>query len=57
MVKFISYTLDNDCYTFVAENGDEMLMPAQSVILTDDNSGVISIKTIGSRKTVGIMDK
>lgn len=57
MVYFNSYTLENDCYTFVAENGDIVMMPAATTILVDDNSGVVSIKNTASRKTVGLLKK
>ena len=56
MVYYNSYTLENDCYTFTSDEG-VTLMPAATTILVDDNSGVVSIKNIGSRKTIGLLKK
>lgn len=45
-----------DCYVFT-NSEVEVLMPASSVILVDDESGFISIKTTASRKTIGLLKK
>lgn len=49
----------NDTYVELSngENGEKQIMPTSSVILVDDESGMIAIKTIGSRKTVALVKK
>ena len=37
------------------DNGYKMLMPTSSAIFVDDESNAISVKTIGSRKTIGLV--
>ncbi len=39
-------------------NGDnKLLLPTSAVILVDDSSNLVSIKTTGSRKTVALVKK
>lgn len=52
-MRFISYTKTDTYYEFVDEKGNKTLMPATSVILVDDESGLLSIKNTGTRKTIG----
>lgn len=56
MVIYDSMVDNNDCYIFT-NSEVEVLMPASSVILVDDESGFISIKTTASRKTIGLLRK
>lgn len=42
--------------TYIQLDGDDgwqMLTPASQTIFVDDDSGAISVKTTGSRKTIG----
>lgn len=54
---FVSYTKTDSYYEFVGENGEKLLYPISSIILTDDESGFISVKNTGSRQTVGLIKK
>ena len=54
---FQSYTKTDDYYEFVASDGLKLLVPVSSIILVDDESGALAIKTIGSRSTIGIVPK
>lgn len=56
-MRFISYTKDDKCYTFVGEKGEKMLIPTADVILVDDESGAISVKNTASRCTIGYLIK
>ena len=52
-MRFISYTKTDTYYEFVGENGEKMLIPTTDVVLVDDESGLISIKLIATRKVIG----
>ena len=54
---FESYTQNDDYTEFVAADGTKLLMPTACVILIDDNSGCITIKSTASRKIVGLVKK
>lgn len=41
----------------IGGNGEKHYMPTSSVILVDDESGMISVKTTGSRKTIALVKK
>lgn len=57
MIIFDSIT-KTDTYVQLSRGNDEtMIMPSSSVIYTDDESGYVSIKTTGSRKTIGLIPK
>lgn len=51
---FTSYTKNGAYYEFVGDEG-KYLVPSKSVILVDDESGAIAVKTIGSRCTIGLI--
>ena len=51
---FTSYTNKGAYYEFVSDDG-KYLIPSNSVILVDDESGAIAVKTIGSRCTIGLV--
>lgn len=53
---FTGYTQTDTYYEFVGSEG-KLIMPATDVILTDDESGYISIKNTASRCTVGLLKK
>ena len=54
---FVSYIKTDSYYEFVGENGEKLLYPVSSIILTDDESGFIAVKNTGSRQTVGLIRK
>ena len=45
----------NDAYIELSEGENKLLLPASSAIIVDDESGMKSIKTVGSRKTVALV--
>lgn len=47
-----SYTSDEATYTFLFDGGKKMIFPISSVILVDDESGLVSVKNIATRKTM-----
>lgn len=52
-MQYTSYTKTDTYYEFVDAKGNKTLMPTTSVILVDDESGLLSIKNTGTRKTIG----
>lgn len=54
MKIFDNYT-KTDTYIEVSNDEEKMVFPISSVILVDDESGYVSIKTTGSRKTIGLI--
>jgi len=54
---FVSYTKTDSYYEFTGENGEKLLYPVSSIIMTDDESGFISVKNTASRQTVGLLRK
>lgn len=54
---FTSYTKSDTHYTFNGDNGYKLLMPLDDVILIDDESGAIAVKTTASRTTLGYLHK
>ena len=53
---YTGYTQTDAYFEFVGPEG-KLIMPATDVILTDDESGYIAIKTTASRCTVGLLKK
>lgn len=43
-----------DTYVELSNGDNKLIMPTSSVIIVDDESGMQSIKTVGSRKTVAL---
>lgn len=43
-----------DNYVELSNGDNKLIMPANSTIIVDDESGMQSIKTVGSRKTVAL---
>lgn len=43
-----------DTYVELSNGDKKIIMPTSSVIIVDDESGMQSIKTVGSRKTVAL---
>lgn len=56
-MRFNTMTKTDTYYEFVGDNGLKLIMPLESVILVDDNSGLISIKLVSTRKTIGTVTK
>ena len=56
-MRFISYIQDDTFYEFIGENGLKLVAPVNSIILIDDNSGLLSIKLVSTRKTIGTVYK
>lgn len=54
---FVSYTKTDTYYEFVGENGEKQIYPVGSIILTDDESGMIAVKNTASRQTIGLIAK
>lgn len=54
---FVSYTKTSTYYEFVGENGQKLIYPVSSIILTDDESGFIALKNTASRQTIGLLKK
>ena len=52
-----SYTLANGVYTFDFGGGKKQLFPQSSIILVDDESGLISVKNTATRKTIFLARK
>lgn len=49
---YTNYVKTDSYYEFVGD-GEKLIIPASEVILVDDNSGMITIKTKATRKAIG----
>lgn len=47
-----SYTKSDGVYVFNFPDGKQALYPESSIILTDDESGLISVKGLATRKVL-----
>lgn len=54
---FNSYTKTDTYYEFNGEDGVKLIAPVKSIILVDDLSGALSIKSVNSRCNIGIVPK
>lgn len=54
---FTTYNQTDSYYEFVGENGQKLIYPVSSIILTDDESGFIAVKNTASRQTIGLLAK
>lgn len=57
IMQYTGYTKEDNYYEFVDANGNKTLMPVDKVIIVDDESGLLSIKLIATRKTIGYVHK
>ena len=57
MAKIYIIVDSNEKYIKLQSDDEITLLPAKSTILVDDESGFISIKNTGSRKTIGLIRK
>lgn len=56
MIKFTNIEYKDNDVKLSNEEGDAMYIPNDKLLLVTDESGVVSIKTIGSRATIGILE-
>lgn len=54
---FTTYNQSDTYYEFVGENGQKLIYPVSSIILTDDESGFIAVKNTASRQIIGLLAK
>lgn len=54
---FTTYNQTDTYYEFIGENGQKLIYPVSSIILTDDESGFIAVKNTASRQTIGLLAK
>jgi hypothetical protein len=57
MAKIYEIVNQNEQYIKLRSDDEITLLPTKSTILVDDESGYISIKNTGSRKTIGLIQK
>lgn len=57
MAKIYEIVDSNEKYIKLQSDDEITILPANSTILVDDESGFISIKNTGSRKTIGLIRK
>lgn len=55
MAKIYEIVEQNEQYIKLRSDDEITLLPTNSTILVDDNSGFISIKNTASRKTIGLI--
>lgn len=46
--------IKNETYIEITDESKTILIPANAAILVDDESGLISVKTLATRKTIAI---
>ena len=56
-MKFNSYIKTDTYYEFNGDDGLKFIAPVGSIVLVDDQSGLLSIKSVSSRCTIGIVPK
>ena len=54
---FNSYSKTDTYYEFNGDDGVKLIAPVGSIILVDDQSGALSIKSVSSRCSIGIVPK
>lgn len=54
---FTTYNQTDTYYEFVGADGQKLIYPVSSIILTDDESGFIAVKNTVSRQTIGLIKK
>ena len=57
MVYFNSIEKADSYVLLTTENNEKYIIPNDDVIFVDDESGMVSVKTTGSRKTIGLLSK
>ena len=56
-MRYVSYEKEDAYYAFQDEKGNKTLIPAVGIILVDDGSDLLTIKTIATRKVLGYVYK
>ena len=56
-MRYVSYTKNDVYYEFVDENGNKTVFPTVTTVIVDDNSGLLAIKDVASRQTLGYVYK
>ena len=54
---FTTYNQTDTYYEFVGADGQKLIYPVSSIILTDDESGFIAVKNTASRQIIGLLAK
>ena len=57
MVYFNSINKQESYVELTTETNEKYVIPNDDVIFVDDNSGMVSVKNTGSRKTIGLISK
>lgn len=57
MVYFNSINKQESYVELTTENNEKYVIPNDDVIFVDDESGMVSVKNVGSRKTIGLLSK
>ena len=57
MVYFNSINKQESYVELTTETNEKYVIPNDDVIFVDDESGMVSDKTMGSRKTIGLLLK
>lgn len=52
---YTNYTKTDAYYEFTNDSGEKLIIPVNEVILVDDESGMIAIKSLASRKAIGLL--
>lgn len=52
--KYIMVINKNETYIELTDESKTILIPANAAILVDDESGLISVKTLATRKTIAV---
>ena len=53
---FTNFIKTDKYYEFTTADGIKLLAPVDSIILVDDESGAIAVKTVASRKQIGLIN-
>lgn len=57
MVYFNSINKQESYVELTTKDGEKHIIPANSIIFVDDESGMVSVKNTGSRKSIGLISK
>lgn len=56
-MKFNYYVKTDTYYQFFGDDGLTLLVPSDKIILVEDESNLLSIKLLATRKTIGLVPK
>lgn len=57
MVYFTSINKEKAYTRLQTKNGEIYVIPNDDIVFVDDESGLVSVKNTGSRKTIGVIRK